>query len=222
MVTPRGHMRVRIESQNIRGKHVIADHVFDRCTFAVCHLCSEGANARPVLRRISVTNCKLDSVGAHGAIFEDCTVDGLKTNRLSMVTGCAFRSVVLRGDLGQFLIRASEPPGVDPIDDANLRYYEDVEWALDIRDARAVTLDIRDIPLHLIRRNPETQAIVKRARLPYAEMLRLGLGPTATQLLSTFFPEDPDRKLLVAGARSKTFGAWVEAFAQLRAAGLAE
>ena len=64
-------------------------------------------------------------------------------------------------------------------------------------------------------------ATLRKARLPYEEMLRLGLGPTATQLLSTFFPDDPEERLFVAGVRSKTYDRWLDAFAQLRRAGLA-
>jgi hypothetical protein len=211
----------RIEDVQCRGAVLVSDHSLDGCTLR-CHAHSKSPLERPVFRRIVVKSCKLESSDAHGAIFDDCTIDGLRTNRLSMITGCAFRHVIVRGDVGQFLVRASEDPGVDDIDQANVRFYEDVDWALDIRHARAVTLDIRNVPLQLIRRNPETQAIVRRSRLPYEEMIRLGLGPTATQLLSTFFPHDPDQKLFVAGARSKTFQRWVEAFGQLRKAGLAE
>jgi len=73
-----------------------------------------------------------------------------------------------------------------------------------------------------LRRNPETQAIVRRRRLSFAEMKRLGIGPTASWVLSNFFPQDPDRRLFIANARSKNFADWVQAIAQLRAAGLAE
>lgn len=222
MTSPREHVQAVFENLDFRGDRVVADQFLDRCTFSICHAHSLSLQKRPVFRRIIVKKCKLNSVDAHGAIFDECTVDGLRTNRLSMITGCAFRRVVLRGDLGQFLIRASKRGNADPIDQANLRFYEGVDWALDISEARATTLDIRDVPLELIRRNPETQAIVRKARLPYEEMLRIGLGPAATQILSTFFPDDPDRKLFVACARSKTYAARVEAFQQLRNAGLAE
>jgi hypothetical protein len=222
MTLETNHTHERIEHIRVRGHAVVADHRLEGCTFAVCHAGARNHLQRPIFRRIVVKNCRLESCDAHGVVFDDCTVDGLRTNRLSMLTGCAFRRVTLRGDLGQFVIRASMASEPDPLDGANREFYAMVDWALDIRDVRAATLDIRDVPLHLVRRNPETQAIIHKAHLPYEEMLRRGLGPTATQLLSTFFPSDPDRKLFVAGARSKTFQRWVEAFAQLRKAGLAE
>jgi hypothetical protein len=185
-----------------------------------------------VFRRIAVKTCRLDRTDVAGAIFEDCEVDGLLTSRLAFITGCAFRHVTLRGDFGQFKIRATALPGVEPIDaidqadvlidQANVEFYRDVDWALDIREVRAASLEIENVPLHLIRRNPDTQAIVHRARLSYRDFKRLGLGPTATQVLSMFFPHDPDRKLFVAGARSKSYRDELEAFEQLRKAGLAE
>ena len=88
-------------------------------------------------------------------------IDGLRTNRLSMITGCAFRQVTLRGDLGEFLIRASEDPGVDPIDRANLKLYEDVAEGVGrfrVREAR-----FRDA----VRRAAaalESRHVVRRAR----------------------------------------------------------
>jgi hypothetical protein len=222
MTPKKVHVRERIEDVDCRGACVFSDHHLDRCTLSTCHAHSKSHLERPVFRRIVVANCRLESTDAHGAIFDDCTIDGLRNNRLSMITGCAFRHVTIRGDIGQFLVRASKDPGVDVIDRANLRFYENVDWALDIRDARPATLDIRDVPLHLIRRNPETQAIVRKARLAYEEMVHLGLGPTATQLLSTFLPHGPDQKLFVAGGRSKTYQSWIQAFDQLRKVGLAE
>ena len=221
MSAERQFVREQFDGIDVRGSRLIADRVLDRCTIIICHARAKNHLKRPVFRRILLKECRLVSTDAHGAVFDDCTVDGLRTNRLSIITGCAFRHVTLRGDVGQFLIRGAADLEPDRLDGANLEFYNAVDWALDIRDVRATTLDIRNVPLHLIRRNPETQAIVRKARLPYEEMLRLGLGPTATQLLSTFFPDDPEERLFVAGVRSKTYDRWLDAFAQLRRAGLA-
>jgi len=63
---------------------------------------------------------------------------------------------------------------------------------------------------------------VRRASFTYEEMLRRGLGPKATQILSHFWADGPDRILYVANARSKTFAEVVEAIEQLRQVGLTE
>jgi hypothetical protein len=221
MTATKVHRGKRFE-RDVRGSRVVADQVLDGCTLRLSHARANNHLQRPVFRRIVLKNCRLDRTDVHGAIFEDCEVDGLLTSRMPFITGCAFRHVTLRGDLGQLFIRASEHPGIDPIDKANLGYYENVDWALDIREARAATLHIMDVPLHLIRRNPEAQAIVRRARLSYKEMKRLGLGPKATQVLASFLPDDPDQRLFVACARSTTYRDSLEAIEQLRKAGLAE
>jgi len=222
MTERRQLLRQDFEGIDIRGGCLIADQVLERCTASICHAHAKSHLQRPTFRRILVKNCKLVSTDAHGAVFDDCTIDGLLTNRLSMVTCCAFRHVTVRGNVGQFMIRGAGDVEPDPLDRANAEFYKGVDWALDITAVRATTLDIRNVPLHLIRRDPETQAVVRRAHLAHDDMVRLGLGPTATQLLSTFLPHGPDEKLFVAGVRSKTYDRWVEAFAQLRDAGLAD
>jgi hypothetical protein len=211
------------ERADVRGGVEISDHELRKCTFKVCHPVAKDVVRRPIFRRLSITDCKAESSDADGAVFDECVVDGLRTNRLHMVTGCAFRHVVLRGNLGQFLIRRSSTTGDDdPVDRANANFYREVDWALDITEVRSTTLDIRDVPLDLIRRDPETQPIVRRASFTYEEMLRRGLGPRATQILGLFFADGPDRRLYVANARSKRFAEDVEAIQQLRDAGLTE
>jgi len=219
---PKTHTGAAFKSRDMRGRRELHDREFDRCTFRWCNAVAEGPLDRPVLRRIRALNCRLEGCHALGAIFDDCTFDGLRNDRSSLA-GCAFRHVVFRGDFGRYLIRGSSDLwGPGAMDRANDQFYETVDWALDISEVRSSDLDITGVPLHLLRRNPETQAIVRRRRLSFAEMKRLGIGPTASWVLSNFFPQDPDRRLFIANARSKNFADWVQAIAQLRAAGLAE
>jgi len=63
------------------------------------------------------------------------------------------------------------PPGIgdllDPVepdsrrqrifDEANAEYYSTVDWALDIGRGEFVELDLRSVPAHLVRRDPETE-----------------------------------------------------------------
>jgi len=220
---PKVRTGATFENRDIRGRGELHDREFDRCVFRSCSAVAEGPLGRPVLRRIRAVNCRLESCDALGAIFDDCTFDGLRFNRMPLVYGCAFRHVVFRGDFGRVLIRGSSVTGKpNAIDHANDRFYETVDWALDITEVRSSDLEIHDVPLHLVRRNPETQAVILRRRLSFREMKRLGIGPTASQFLASFFPDDPDRKLRIANVRSRNFADQVQAIAQLRAVGLAE
>lgn len=160
------HVRERIEYADLRGAHVVSDHHLERCMLSICNAVAKCDAERPVFRGILVKDCNLESPDTIGAIFEDCTIDGLRTNPIIWVHGCAFRHVTVRGNLGQFIIGASGRTGDDAIDEASARFYAEVDWALDIREARAATLDIHNVPLHLILRDSETQAIIHKARLP--------------------------------------------------------
>jgi hypothetical protein len=211
------------EDVDVRGGQEIFGHVLRRCTFRVCQPFAEDVVRRPIFRRLRIDDCTAESCDAHGAVFDECVVDGLRTNRLHMVTGCAFRHVVLRGSIGQFLVRGSSTGRTDDaLDRANAAFYRQVDWALDITEARSTTLDIGDIPLDLIRRDLQTQPIVRRASFTYEELVRLGIGARASQILSLFAADGPDRRLYVANARSKRFAEDVEAIQQLRGLGLVE
>jgi hypothetical protein len=125
------------DSVDVRGGQEFSDHDVRRCTFKICQPCAEDVIRRPIFRRLRITDCKAESCDAHGAVFDECVVDGLRTNRLHMVTGCAFRHVILRGNISQFLVRGSSAGrDDDALDRANAAFYRQVDWALDISEVR--------------------------------------------------------------------------------------
>jgi hypothetical protein len=67
--------------------------------------------------------------------------------------------------VGPDVISLKRPEIQKPFDEAKARYYQNVDWALDIRDAQVKVLEINGVPSHLIRRDPETQVIVSRNKL---------------------------------------------------------
>jgi len=94
-----------------------------------------------------------------------------------MIWGCAFKHVVVRGRI-QGAIRfapsrqwwSSWPQGPGPTDPfvlANNRFYEDVDWALDISGAAftGIEMELSGIPSRLIRRDRETQVVITRERI---------------------------------------------------------
>jgi len=83
--------------------------------------------------------------------------------------------------------------------------------------------DIRGIPAHLIRRDPETQIVVKRENALEGKWRALDLENTYWQVAIDFMleREDPD-VVLVAPKRARNFKDLLRGLQLLREAGVAE
>ncbi|MFF0204373.1 hypothetical protein [Streptomyces sp. NPDC005017] len=115
---------------------------------------------------VNLVDCSEKGCYVEGAMLTDVTVDGLLVEEAMplKLAGCVFHRVTLRGELGQIMIRPklhmayrqSQPS----YDAANSAAYAEIDWALDISGARGCAVDVQGIPSRLIRRDPETQAVM--------------------------------------------------------------
>jgi len=164
-----------VEFNNPRSKPgaIHEDGEFDKCVFTggVLSLASEtedfDAAKRCTIRRVTATRCKVRSPLIGPAIFEDVTIDRLDTEGGPVfIRGAAFKHVTLKGNIGSIMIwaGATQMP-VEHINravmKANLDYYKNVDWALDIREVRAKELSVTSVPVDLVRYDPEHQAVVR-------------------------------------------------------------
>jgi len=161
-----------------------------------------------------------------GAVFDEVVVDGLRASRAPVILfGCAFRHVVVTGICGRFLINHQVSFDNDQrnadFDSANTAFYETVDWALDISNAKVACLEIRgSIPSRLVRRNPDEHFIMTRP-IALAGEWRNYEPPGAVQIgVSTFLDSGAEDNLFVAARRSKHFKQEVEYFHRLKLAGL--
>ncbi len=163
------------------------------------------------------------------AIIEDVLVEHFKTNGLFQTWGAVFKHVTLRGKIGRIMISPFVAPGLATpeqqrlFDEANAEYYANVDWALDISEAEFEECDLRRVPAHLVRRDPETQVVVKRENAMRGDWRKLDLSKTHwdTALEFTLKDGDPDI-VLVAGKRDRKFRDLVDGLKKLRDAGVAE
>ena len=108
-------------------------------------------------------------------------------------------------------------------DKANEEYYSTVDWALDIREAEAEEIDIRRIPARLIRRDPESQVVITRAKAMEGKWRQLNLEKTHWAGSMELFLEWGDWDwVLVAGKRDRNYRRLVDGLKALRDAGVAE
>ncbi|HEU5158261.1 MAG TPA: hypothetical protein VFU43_14795 [Streptosporangiaceae bacterium] len=203
--------------------HTYSGLDLDRVTFTGCVF---GQQDDPefgfVVRDVTATRCRADNCSVEGVRFEDVTVDGLTTKHQGL-GGCLFKHVTLKGKIGPILTtpvsRGVPEETRAAITAAMVAYYKDVDWALDISAAEFSDADFYMVPGDLVRRDPETQFLLRREVItPAKDRLPIGPGIAASRFESTPF----DSIVAVVSRRSKNFARDLEEFEQVRKAGLAE
>lgn len=215
-----------------RGR-VVSDMEFEKCRFWNCGFIGDyGPADRPVVRRLSFRNCSEKASWIFGPIIEDVMVDGLRTTGLLITFGAVFKHVILRGKIGQIKMNACfqvGPTGRHELErerayqEANSQFYQQVDWALDISEAEFLECDIDGIPSHLIRRDPDTQVVIKRENAINVEWQRLNLEQTWWDLsINNLIEEGRDDRVLIAPKRHRKFKELVQGLRMLRDLGVAE
>ncbi|MCP4594813.1 MAG: hypothetical protein GY842_29130 [bacterium] len=217
------------------SRRTFTDIEFRRCTFVDGHVSiTDDPALRSTIRRVRLIDCvrKRDPAGLGCPVIEDCLVENLKTEDLMLTWGAVFKHVTLKGRIGRIMLNNHVAPVASGTRareqaflDANAEYYATVDWALDISKAEFQECDIRGIPAHLIRRDPETQVVVTRERALTGRHRRLDF-PDPIRLWPSWidgFLEDGDPAVvLVAPKRSKHFRDLLIGLDMLRKVGVAE
>jgi hypothetical protein len=204
------------------------DCVFDNCGLGM----PPTVEARSYIGRCSLAGCKQRACMIAGAVLDDIRVDGLSRlgNVPLFLAGVAFRHVELRGAIGLFKVTSAPQVVPTPADEAtwiaaNERFYSTVDWALDISGAQfTFGPDLQYVPGHLIRRDAETQVLVRRRVVENVAWRDLPWGRSALGLaLQWFLEKGPyDSAVLVAGRKTTSFRRDMTALEMLRKEGLAE
>jgi hypothetical protein len=209
---------------------IFQDLEFRNCRFTSSSLSiTRNPQQRSMVRNVHLTRCEEIGCAINTAIAEDVVVDGLKTSDLFQSWGAVYKHVVLKGDIGRIMISPlvatamAKPKEQAAFDMANASYYETVDWALDISEARFIDCDIRRIPARLIRRDSETQVIVTREKALLGEWKKLDLSKTYWSGWIDLFLKDGDPDVvLVAPKRHPKFSDWLDGLKMLRDVGVAE
>jgi hypothetical protein len=219
----------------------VSDLDFDHCAFCHCRAAAEEDPARRIeIRRVRLHNCRACDCGIQRAVFEDVVVDGLQmeTHDLLMIWGSVFNRVVLRGQFANININQPYTSRLvasrnaryrqlmeiqQKFNEADDQYYRNVDWALDIREAQVLGLKIDGVPVHLIRRDSATQAVVLRKHINEQRWKTVDLAGTwwKSTLVAAANKTEGDL-VLVAPKLHKSFEVQVEGIRRLREAGIAE
>ena len=178
-----------------------------------------------ILRKTTQRACSV-----RGAIVEDVRLHEL--NRLRNIPlffwSVVFRRVVLSGKVSGIKINnVREPSGSrnQPLwNNANKEFYQTVDWALDISKAEFQgSISLEAIPGSLIRRDEETQVLVKRSQLEQGNWRSLDFGHSAYNVCIDWFLSDSPYEdvVLVAAKRGKKLKEELQVLAMLRREGIA-
>jgi hypothetical protein len=117
-----------------------------------------------------------------------------------------------------------EPEVQRAFDKANQKYYSKVDWALDISEALFLDCSLRTVPARLVRRDPETQVVVKREKVLTGSWreLRYVKDTRWEAELDGFLEQGLPDRVLVAPKRDRRFQQHLDGLKALRDAGIAE
>jgi hypothetical protein len=142
---------------------------FNNCIFNNCRLAlTTDSTLMPIVSNVELNNCSQIGCRIGPAILRDITVTNLNTGDLFIIWGAFFDRVILSGNVNSIKINRlvsvvdRSPVKQRAFDELRHKFYQSVEYALDIRTARFRTFDSTGIPARLIKRDPESQVVVTR------------------------------------------------------------
>jgi hypothetical protein len=153
------------------GKLLLQDMRFEECAFINCAISlTTQIDKMTTVRDVTLDNCSANGCQTGPMILSRVSINKLQTNDLLIVWSPYFDRVTLSGEIGKMKINKTADPSTynkptqQPFEDFRAKFYAGVEWALDISQARFREFDVRGVPGHLIRRDPESQILITRER----------------------------------------------------------
>ncbi len=201
------------------------------CRFESCVLsATRVVRSRTLVRSVKLEQCEQKGCYVGAAVFEDVVVDGLRSSEVLQVWGAVFRHVVLKGRLDRLMLSPTVAPSTAnwaeqrAFADAAAAFYAETDWALDISEADFKGVDIRGVPADLIRRDPETQAVVRRANAADERWRSIDLSKTYWDVtIELMLKEGREDVVLVVPKRAgKKRADLIDGIKRLRDAGVAD
>jgi len=173
-------MKKELSGLRVRaGEEDVRDVSFTQTLFSGCSVQPLPApSERFTFRRISLTKCKHGACYLHGAALHDVQVTDLTGGGglPTFLWGCVFSNVVLKGPVSGLMFRSevrADNPSMNELylEDA-VRFYEGVQLALDVSEARFGAVEaLYGVPPELVRRNPDSQFVMLREHIPLVKKI---------------------------------------------------
>jgi hypothetical protein len=178
------------------------DCTFDNCGLSMVKIPENMSRVQGV----RISKCRAVNSEIMPCIFEDVVVEELSTNPILLVWAGFFRRVKLVGKIGKLNLNLAPTAFckdvglLERFETARAAFYAQTDWALDISEAKLLGLRCEGVPLHLIKRDPQTQVIVdKGGRYAGHHALEPGFAqafPLAHSVLQSFDASSDSTRLL--------------------------
>lgn len=210
--------------------YLFSDLIFTKCHFVGCRFSStQEIRLRSTAKNIQFNNCEITGGSIGAGIVEDIIIDGLKAHNHLQTFGTVFKHVAIKGEINKLMLTpyvdvfGHFPDVQKSFDVANRKYYENVDWALDISEAHFIDCDIRGIPARLIKRDEQTQVVIKREKALEGKWKEIDLSETHWKTAIEFFLADGyEDCVLLAPKQSRKFKVLLDGLNKLRDNGIAE
>lgn len=212
----------------IHGPMTLTDCRFQNCALSL----TTNIDLRSEISNVTLVRCSAHQCDIGPAILRNINIDSLDASDLLIVWGAVFDRVKISGPIGKLKINQFVHPSQrsrevqEPFDQHRTQFYRSVEWALDISEARFKEFDLRGIPAHLIRRDPESQVVVTRDRaLQEGWRDALSAKNTLWPFAIDLFLSDGDADVVLVaplGAPKAKRDSLLEGLKELRKLGVAE
>lgn len=187
--------------------------LFENCEFKNCQLSqTENPENRSTIRNIEIKDCSVSSNCSAGcAIFENIEIDNFQIDNQLKSLGAVFKHVYVSGNVGSLYISNEiDSPTSDSIrksfSSANTKYYESVDWALDISRANFKEIEIWGIPSKLIIYDYKSQRVITKENAKKINWEKLSMKSDKFRLfLEKMLKEGYEDIILVAPRLSKDF-----------------
>jgi hypothetical protein len=140
------------------GTRVISDLRLLDCVFDNCYLSRVDSPAhRSVVKSVQLIRCRNFNSHIGPARIEDVLVQDFRSNDLFILWAPLFRHVKLQGVIRSFKINRwysvvdHHPIRQRAFDEDAANFYNDIDWAIDLSEAKLSNCEIEGVPIRLIR-----------------------------------------------------------------------
>lgn len=176
------------------------------------HLAGAAGSSVPArIRKITVEGGSLSGGRLDVVVLEEVVLDQTKLAASLVLTGCLFDRVTLRGHVGSFTAWQTRWPGSSAKTEDRAAmlatFYAKVDWALDLTGATSGRIFLGDIPVELVRPNPELHFVLDREKADYDAIMKVeGVAYTMfANDVRELASGDKRSTLPMANPRSKSF-----------------
>ncbi|MEC4004860.1 hypothetical protein OX283_009355 [Flavobacterium sp. SUN052] len=171
----------------IQLNEIIENKIFKKCKFNTCklsYLKNNDPSTASIIRDCEFINCiATENTSQTGGIIENVLIQNLKNTGVIFLKNVLFNKVVFKGEIGKVSLDSKISNNVylfdkddgkykitdneiKLYDDFRINYYKNIDLALDISEAEFRYCEISySIPANLIKRNPETQVLLKYEKI---------------------------------------------------------